>query len=446
MGYQSEMSRAVRSLDTVKRSKELLPSFYARSEKRREPGTVLAWCMAGVPPELLAAFDISWDWPENFGTLCASKLVATKFIEVAETEGYSNDLCSYLNNTMGYLKRCQEVGGVPPESPSRDGMGYPQMLLGSGLVCEPRWKWFQAIATRYLKIPVYTADPLSPPYDVDISNPKIAAHYLTQLRADLKGQVTFLEAQTGKKLDPDHLREILKYSQEAIRLWDAVLELRKAVPCPMGAPDYFSCIIPQMYMLGSEEAVNFFRQLYNEVKSRVDKGVGVIANEKYRLAWFGLPPWFNLGLFNYMESLGAVFVAESTYRVSPFIELDLSNPLEAMVQRTWQRAAWRHKKGTEAMPEICNQAAFGAIVGGSTMREWARDYRLDGAVMQRTRSCRALSLGHIHAKNELLKASVPSLIFISDMADPRAWSDERVKSQVEAFLETVADAKKTRTF
>jgi benzoyl-CoA reductase/2-hydroxyglutaryl-CoA dehydratase subunit BcrC/BadD/HgdB len=58
--------------------------------------------MAGVPTELLAAVDICWDWPENFGTLCASKLVTTRFIEVAEAEGYHNDLCSYVNNTMGY--------------------------------------------------------------------------------------------------------------------------------------------------------------------------------------------------------------------------------------------------------------------------------------------------------------------------------------------------------
>ena len=110
----SEMSRAKRSLETVKDSKRLLPSFFTGSRGKDDR---VVWCMHGVPTEMLVAFDLTPMWPENFGTLCAARHVAPKFIEIAESEGYSTDLCSYLTNTMGYCKSWVELGGVPPDSP-----------------------------------------------------------------------------------------------------------------------------------------------------------------------------------------------------------------------------------------------------------------------------------------------------------------------------------------
>lgn len=60
-----------------------------RTLERRFSNEPLAWCMVGVPPELLKAFNLLWEWPENFGTICASRLVAPDFIKAAEGDGYS---------------------------------------------------------------------------------------------------------------------------------------------------------------------------------------------------------------------------------------------------------------------------------------------------------------------------------------------------------------------
>ena len=332
---------------------------------------------------------------------------------------------------------------APPESPLPGGMGNPSMLLGSGFLCEPRWKWFQSIATRFINVPLYSSDPLSPPWDVDPHDPRIADHYKQLLREDLYGQVEFLEQQTGKKLDLELLREILTLSQEALTYWRDTLALRKAIPCPMGSTDYFSAIIPQMYMVGEAEAVDFYREMYEEVKSRVANGTGIVPEEKYRLVWFGLPPWFNLGLFNYLESFGAVFALESTYNVGDAFSVDLSDPLEAIVTRTWQRAVRMHDYGSEVMPELCNPAVFGGFYGSRLLDEVVRDYRLDGAVMHLTRSCRAVSFGEVHTKNRLAAMGLPSLIFESDMADPRLWSDAQIKSRLQAFLETLQSRKES---
>ena len=96
----SKMFRATKSLETVKSAKNLLPSFYGKANEK-EGGII--WSMLRNPIELMIAFDLAPQYPENFGTLCAARLVSPKFIEIAGAEGFASDLCSYLTNSMGYL-------------------------------------------------------------------------------------------------------------------------------------------------------------------------------------------------------------------------------------------------------------------------------------------------------------------------------------------------------
>jgi benzoyl-CoA reductase/2-hydroxyglutaryl-CoA dehydratase subunit BcrC/BadD/HgdB len=369
--------------------------------------------------------------------------VAPGFIQTAEAEGFAPDLCSYLMNTMGYCRRSLDAGGVPPESPLKEGMGEPVMLLGSAFLCEPRYKWFQTVATRFSDVPVFSSDPVSPPFDVDVDDPGIAAHFFEHLREDLKAQVEFLERHTGRKLDVGRFREIMRVSQESMDYWHRTLELRKAVPCPMGAEDYFSCIIPQLFMLGTEEALHFYRTLYQEVKDRVDRGVGVLAREEYRMIFEGIPPWYNLGLFNYLESLGAISVFETCYYPGPPVDIDLRDPVAGLAERIWKKACWYQKCGAEASPEMCDPGIM-VGVGSAYLKQLAREYGIDGALMHRTRSCRAVSWGQIHHRNILEEKGIPSLIFESDMGDPRAWSDSRIKAQLEPFIESMATSKSER--
>jgi len=439
----SEMSRAIKSTQTVRDITKYIPRFYDRGQRRKEPGTKLVWNMLGTGTEILQAFDLVGEWPENYGTLCAAQQVAMGFCEEAEAEGYSNELCSYVRNSFGYLRRHRDLGAVPPEAPL-SGMGDPTFLLGSGLICEPRFKWFQAIGTHFLKVPVFNDDPMSPPHDVDVEDPRIAEHYKAQIRATLRAQITFLEEQTGKKLDMGRFREIMKNSQEAIKYWYQVLELRKAVPCPMGSEDYFTAIIPFLYLAGEPEAVDFYKALYEEIKDRVDRGIGVIPEEKYRFVWLGIPPWFNLGLFNYLQKLGAMVCIESTYYVGEPVELDLTDPVEGWVERTWKTGKIKHKNGSEVNPDVCNPGVFNPGVGGELIKRWISEYHLDGAIAHRTRSCRATSMGQLQVKNKLAEIGVPLLIFESDMVDPRAWSDAQIKKQFEEFLEIVDTHKKNR--
>jgi len=322
-------------------------------------------------------------------------------------------------------------------------MASASMLLGSGYLCDPRYKWFQTIGTRYFHVPVFNSDPMSPPLDRNISDQRVVNHHLEYLRADLAAQVAFLEKHTGKKFDVDRFREIMIISQKSIECWRKVYELRKAAPCPMGAEDYFSCVIPQMFMLGKMETLVFFEKLLEEVKARVQGGIGVLKDEKYRLVFLGLPPWHSLGFFNYLETMGAIVVFEGAYYIAPPVEIDLDDPLQGLTQRIWANTCWHHGAGSEAMPEICNPAIQQGI-GSKLLLQLMEEYDVDGVILHRTRSCRPWSWGQIHYRNLLEQAGFPALIFESDMTDVRAWSDSKVKANIEPFIETIAQSSKRK--
>jgi benzoyl-CoA reductase/2-hydroxyglutaryl-CoA dehydratase subunit BcrC/BadD/HgdB len=70
-----------------------------------------------------------------------------------------------------------------------------------------------------------------------------------------------------------------------------------------------------------------------------------------------------------------------------------------------------------------------------------KEYDVDGVILHRTRSCRPWSWGQVHYRTLLEKEGIPALIFESDMADVRTWSDSKVKAQVEPFIEIIAQLK-----
>lgn len=437
----SEMSKLNPTLDTIRRIHELLPSFYTK-QAQRDAGGPVAWCMAAVSAEILYAFNLHAEWPESFGAFCAAKGISPHFMEQAEADGYSAELCSYVRNTIGYVSRMVEVGGQPPEAP-KGGMGTPTMLLGAGVICDPRLKWFQTLSSRYLKgVPVFHTDSMSPPPGTDASDPKVKAHYMQLLRQTVHEQIDFIAKQLGRPIDLDRLRNALALAQEQNLLTWEMHTLRAAVPCPMSSGEFFyACPAPLQFMTGQPEAVAFLRCLRDELRERVARGIGTIENERYRLAWLGLPPWFNLGFFDRLGELGVVFPVESVYLEGEPVQIDLSDPVEALIERSWKRSEWTRKNGSEINPDTlaaCNMS----VAGTQLMRSWVKKFKLDGVIMHRTRSCRAVSFGQTHMKNIFAEEGIPTLVLESDMGDPRTWQQSVFMENVRGLLATIDGARK----
>jgi len=426
---QREKTTATKATETVKKVRNMVRAMYHGAAEAKANGHYVAYTMvASQYDEILRAMDIVPIWTENYAGLCAAKRDAGRFIERSENEGYANVICGYVRIGLGFDAMRKELGEVPPDSPD-GGMVMPDLILGSSYFCDPRYKWYQALG-RYMDVPTYSIDVVAPPVTADIN--EVAGYYVAYQHEQLKGLTNFLEESTGTKLDHDRLWEVIKLSDQALQIWYEIDQLRKAVPSPMPSEDHYNAMVPYSMNCGTLEALEFYQELHAEVKNRVASKIGVIPAEEYRiLMGRGLPPWHTMWIFNYFETLGAVFVIENAYRLWDPVQVPkhVKEPLEYIAWRSFLRNIQRYDKA--------KQRSGSPVL--ERILEYIDDYKIDGVVFFATRSCRATTIGQLHMKKMLRRyTDIPNTQLVSDMVDIRDHSDVEWKTQIDAFLETVA--------
>ena len=431
----TQKTTAVKATESARRVRSIVKDLSLRAREAKENGDPVAYCMvASYYDDILRAMDVVPVWTENYAGLCAAKRDAERFLVKAESDGFTNVLCGYARLGIGFDALRRELGEVPPDAPD-GGMVEPDMLLGSSGTCDPRFKWYQSLG-RYMETPVHSIDIVCPSHDGDLA--QVRDYYVKYQTEQFRGMVSFIEKHTGKKFDPDRLWEVLNISDETVRVFWEAYQLRKAVPCPMPSEDHFNVFVPSFYLMGTQAALDFYRDLYRELEDRVKNRTEVIPDEKYRLLWAGgLPPWHTMWMFNYFESMGAVFVIETSYRPDDPVEVPshVKDPVEYLAWRTFLRQTHRYEKALRhsGNPQV------------ELLLEFVDGYKIDGMVMHASRSCRATTIGQIFLKNLVQEyVPVPAIQLVSDIIDVRDYSEAQWKAQIEAFVETVASHKQGR--
>lgn len=378
-----------------------------RAKKEKRP---VAWVASTFPVETLQAMDIIPVWPENYASVCAARQVSVELCEQAEHEGFSRDLCSYSRCVLGSILGCEKElpeGGLPK----------PDLLVSTTSACDTHMKWFQ-VASRIYKAPFYVLDT---PYNIgggdsDHLDKEHVEYYKTQLT----NLFAFLERQTGTSLDKYKLGQTLALSNWTSKLWTEIQDLRKNIPCPMDARDAFSAVYFMLSTPGSQEAVDFYTQLRDELRERVKDGIGTVENERFRLVWDNLPPWYNLKIFEYLNTLGAVVVAE-VFSHTWTGNLDSENPYESLARKY--------------LPNMANSTVQRRV---DIILNLVREFHINGVILPTNWGCRMMSIGETIVRDMVYKKlGVQSLILDLDSSDPRVTGEAQVKERLATFLETL---------
>jgi len=244
---------AEKSTETAKGVRRMVKGLAQKAHEARASGDPIAYLfIASFYDDILRAMDIATVGTENYAGLCAAKLDAERFLSKAEAEGYPRHLCTYATCGLGFdAMRC-ELGGMPTDAPD-GGMEFPSVMLGTGMmICDPRYKWYQA-AQRYTNAPMHVLGLLNPPlYYTHIDLAEVKDYYIKYVVEELKGLVDFLERQLGRKMDWDRLSEVVDLSERTIKLWYDTYQLRKAVPAPMPTEDALNTMVPGYFNMGTQ--------------------------------------------------------------------------------------------------------------------------------------------------------------------------------------------------
>jgi len=405
---------------TNKLKNEMGRHFLAIEQAYRE-GKPTAWATAGTPVELLYSMGVQPMLPENSATISAALKKSQNFIEVAEDEGYSYDLCSYFKTNVGAVLSNAEM--------SVGGTRKPTFMLSSDVICDTHVKWFQVQAERF-GVPHFTLDV---PHVVSNTNNRQREYFKKYITEQLWELLDFITEITGNEYNKEKAQEIAKNSYEMGKIWQDFFELRKNIPCPVSTRDTFGGLFPLFTMTGLKSPIKLYKRMYREAKERVDNGIGALEKEEFRLMFEGIPFWYNLKFFSNLERWNAIIVYEPyvyafTKYTNPDITLNdvLNNPVECMADLS---------------------LSFWYIYDLQTrfekFKETVKDWKIDGVILHNNMSCRPNACGMYDLKRKLMKeADIPTLIIDADMNDPRKLNETQVLNKIESFIEILKKRKK----
>ncbi len=371
--------------------------------KAYRPDSFVAWRTSFVPSEIFFPLDIVPFPAETVMAMFANSRLAADLLGIAEENHCSRDACSFLRGTIG-----ASIANILPT---------PDFLICTSLYCDGSAKTFYSLSKRYNK-PYFFID-IPYEYDLDYSVKYVAS----QLESIMKEMARIM----GKSLDYDKLSQAIRYANEARDYFEAVSKLRQTAPSPMlggEAIDYASML---SHIWGSKEAVDLYKMLYDELKEKVDNKKGALGEEKYRLLWRQLRPYYTDEIFKYLELENkAIIVFEEANYIhwdrmdpdDPFISLAkklLSNPPLGPFKR------WR-----------------------DVSLKFIDDYKVDGVVEFAQWGCRHLNSGTQILKEEIRDMGIPFLVLDGDCVDRRDYSWAQFKTRIDAFLE-ILQQKKNKT-
>jgi benzoyl-CoA reductase/2-hydroxyglutaryl-CoA dehydratase subunit BcrC/BadD/HgdB len=404
----------VKKLRAAASLREVMAGYYRElDEAARTRRERVAWCTSVGPVELLRALGFRVYFPENHGAMLGSSRLAADLIPAASAVGYSPEICSYLTSDVGaYLRKRTALA----RTFGMAGAPRPDILVYNTNQCRDVKDWL-AFYQRELGAPM-----------VGIETPRsvgdVTACHLEGLVGQYRAMVPALEQVSGRRFDPDRLREVVASSLRCTSLWKRVLRSAEHRPSPLTFFDGAIHMGPAVVLRGDERAERYYELLAAELEERVAGGVGAVDGERLRLYWDGMPVWGKLREHAELFARRATCVVASTYCQSWIFEaLAEADPFVGMARAYTELFIVRSDEQKER-----------------TLSTMARDYAIDGFVFHDSRTCPNNSNNRYGLPGRLTRSlGIPHVAFQGDLNDLRLYSEEQTRTQLEALLEQLGE-------
>ncbi|MBI2259384.1 MAG: benzoyl-CoA reductase subunit B [Flavobacteriia bacterium] len=407
--------------------KEMVEGLFNDLANAKELGKKV--CYTFVPgnlSELIRTFDLLPVYPEINALQSAMRKKSAGYIKEAEKNAHSEDVCTYVKCDVGMLMK----GNI---GPTGQKIPEPDILLLSYTGCFTFMKWFETLKREYPNAKVIM---IHTPYQENAKmTPQMIEYMVKQFKEEVIPQ---MEAVSGIKYDENKLKKILEYSKEAEDWITKIFDTTKHRPSPIDA--YFAGVYYigpiNIGFRGTPEAVEYYKELYNEIQERIKLGLGPITpegemkEEKYRLVVEGPPNWTNFREFwKIFYDMGAVIVASSYTKVGGVYDL-----------------GWRHdpSRPLETLSEYCMNCYTNLNIPQriSLLTKCIEDYQADGYITNSIKSCNSFSAGQLAMMREIEdKLEVPVGFIESDLVDPRYFSYSNIKNRLESYFQMLAQRK-----
>jgi len=363
------------------------------------PGEPLAWCGVMVPFELLHAIGLTPCYAEFVGASLAGMDQIGEVIDIAEQAGYSTDACTYHRVVNGAMVS--------------DLMPSPELLVASTCPCTGGQAVIEGMA-RHFGRPLVV---LEIPQRADEAAVRFLAEQLQML-------IDRVREHTGRRLDPERLRQAIRLSNQTRELLRETYEIAAAVPTPARRRDMINLALVLALGLGTAEAVEVARTYRDELARKLASGLPGVPGEHVRLLWFQNRVQFKSGIEELLETeLRAAVVADELNDIT-----------------------WEPIDEDQPLPGLARRLLSSPLVGPIERRiahlaDQCRRNQVDGAILPCHWGCRQGTGARGLITEGLRSIGVPVLGLEVDCIDPRAFAQGQARTRLEAFVEMILTRK-----
>ncbi|MFC2034546.1 2-hydroxyacyl-CoA dehydratase [Chloroflexota bacterium] len=379
---------------------QMLEKYYTRLLDAREEGRFTAAHTVFFPTEILYAMDIV-PMHTEMTTWMTSLFTAesAEILSAGAEMGLASEICSPHRGIAGAFA----IGAVP----------RPDVILWSNMICDNTAKSGEMLM-KLNNCPGFFLDhPFQQTED--------EVNYFI---GELQGMISFLEQESGQKMDWDKLAEIVGRMDHQIQLFREINELRKAVPTPFSPQGFLQLLTTDYLFPGQPEAIEYLETLRQELAEMVEAGKGAVTHERFRLMSLFVPPMYLMAfLENISQEYGVVSVTEPFFTYWGEGRLDPAKPLNSIVKKSYM------------IPEV--RSMYGPIDEQTinTVVNIAKQYQVNGVIYYADTGCRQSCAAIRLFKDVLNGIGLPVLTLDCDIVDPTFTSQAEIREKMERFFE-----------
>lgn len=383
---------------------------FADAIEAKKEGKPVAWVSSNFPVEIPETLGLATAYPENQAAGIAARGAGERMCEVAEADGYSNDICAYARISMAYAKL--------KECPEQD-VAMPDVLLCCNNICNCMIKWYENLAVE-LNIPMILLDiPFNPDYEVSQAE-------IDYVSAQFWDAVHTLENLFDLKWSDERFKEVTGFSCRSSRAWLDATAQAKYTPSPFNGFDLLNHMAVMVTARGKEAAGEAMEQLLREYKENHENGTSTYrGEEKYRVMFEGIACWPYLRATSHGLRDRGINMVTTIY--ADAFGFDYHSFDEMIAAYCSVPNAINLEKSRDKRIKLC------------------KDNNVEGLLVHTNRSCKLWSGFMSEMSRQIGEAcGIPVTSFDGDQADPRNFSEAQYDTRVQGLMEIMEANKEAK--
>ena len=383
---------------------------FADAIEAKKQGKPVAWVSGNFPVEIPETLGLATAYPENQAAGIAARGAGERMCNVAEADGYSNDICAYARISMAYAKL--------KECPEQD-VAMPDVLLCCNNICNCMIKWYENLAID-LNIPMILLDiPFNPDYEVSQAE-------IDYVSAQFWDAVHTLEDLFDLKWSDERFEEVTGFSCRSSRAWLEATAQAKYTPSPFNGFDLLNHMAVMVTARGKEAAGEAMEQLLKEYKENHENGTSTFrGEEKHRIMFEGIACWPYLRATSHGLRERGINMVTTIY--ADAFGFDYNTFDEMIAAYCSVPNAINLEKSRDKRIKLC------------------KDNNVEGLLVHTNRSCKLWSGFMSEMSRQIGEAcDIPVASFDGDQADPRNFSEAQYDTRVQGLTEIMEANKEAR--